>query len=51
MGWYGLLDGIVVVPVQLVFAERAVRINGNSPGVAIACGILMYVVLCAESCR
>lgn len=41
LGYYPILDGLTVVPVQLFFAERAVRINGNSLLITIVSGILM----------
>ena len=45
LGWYPIFDGFTVVPVQLFFAERAVRINGNSLVIAIVSGVLMYVTM------
>jgi hypothetical protein len=41
LGWYSILDGFTVVPVQLFFAERAIRINNNSVLIGIVACLLM----------
>jgi hypothetical protein len=43
-GFYPLFDGFTVIPVQLFFAERSIKINRNSRAIVFIDCILMYVL-------
>jgi len=43
LGLYTLFNGFTIIPIEIVFADRAVRINGNNKTLAAVLYSTMYV--------
>lgn len=41
LGWYAFLDILTVIPVQMIFAERSIKVNNKSLPVIIFDAFLM----------
>jgi hypothetical protein len=44
LGLYTLFNGLTIIPIEIVFADRAVRINGNNKVLAVVLYSTMYVL-------
>jgi len=45
LGLCTLFNGLTIIPIEIVFADRAVRINGNNKILAVVLYSTMYVFL------
>ena len=44
LGLYTLFNGLTIIPIEVVFADRAVRINGNNKILAAVLYSTMYAL-------
>jgi hypothetical protein len=45
LGLYTLFNGLTIIPIEIIFADRAVRINGNNKILAAVLYSTMYVFI------